>query len=304
MSWLDFRDERLRQIQQLDPVTEHCQICHLLIGYEFPWDVTRALELALLKTYCVPSISRLLDRTGEFYHHTQKRYDDTGLLVALIFKWGHDSEQGQASIRRMNAIHGHFPISNEDFLYVLSSFIYEPIRWNERFGWRLFSETEKLAIFYFWQAVGQKMDIQNIPATYEEFAQFNHNYEQEYFAYSDSNRRVGESTVNLFLSWFPSPIRALLKPYVLGLLDESMLRAFGWSSPPQVSRNFVENALKWRSWVSQWLPPRRNPDFFADSQLRSYPHGYQLEDIGPPRMLSELNQAKELPTNRKPNAQN
>ena len=36
----------------------------------------------------------------------------------------------------MNRIHGRFEISNEDFVYVLSSFVFEPIRWNARFGWR------------------------------------------------------------------------------------------------------------------------------------------------------------------------
>ena len=45
MSWLDLRYRRLQQIQQLDPVTDHCLICYLLAGYEFPWDITRSLEL-------------------------------------------------------------------------------------------------------------------------------------------------------------------------------------------------------------------------------------------------------------------
>ncbi|MBE9170389.1 DUF2236 domain-containing protein [Pleurocapsales cyanobacterium LEGE 06147] len=289
MSWLDLRYHRLQQIQQLDPVTDHCLICHLLAGYEFPWDITRSLELAMLKTYCVPSISQLLDRTGEFHHHTQKRYDDTGLLVAEILKWGYDSERGLESIRRMNAIHGHYPISNEDFLYVLSTFIYEPIRWNERFGWRLFCETEKLAIFYFWQAIGKKMVIKDIPSTYDEFAQYNHNYEQQHFVYSDSNRRVVESTINLFLSWFPAISRPLLRPCVHGMFDELTLTAFGYSNPPVFVRNLGENSLKLRAHVSKWLLPRRTPDFFTDSKLRSYPHGYKLNHLGPTKMLAKLN---------------
>lgn len=86
MTLFSLRYRRSWQIQQLDPITQHSEICHLLAGYEFPWDITRSLELAMLKTYCVPSISQLLDRTGEFHHHTQKRYDDTGLLVAEILK--------------------------------------------------------------------------------------------------------------------------------------------------------------------------------------------------------------------------
>jgi hypothetical protein len=289
MSWLNLRYRRLEQIQQLDPITDHCLICNLLAGYEFPWDITRSLELAMVKTYCIPSISQLLDRTGEFHHHTQKRYDDTGLLVAEIFKWGYLSDRGQESIRRMNVIHEHYPISNEDFLYVLSTFIYEPIKWNERFGWRLFSETEKLAIFYFWQAIGKQMQIGDIPATYEEFAQYNRNYEQQHFIYSDSNRRVGESTVNLFLSWFPTFSRPVLKPCVHGIFDELTLSAFGWSNPPVFVRNLVENSLKLRGHLSKWLLPRRKPDFFTDSKLRSYPHGYQLDDLGPTKMLAKLN---------------
>ncbi len=82
------RYDNYRQIQKLDPIQNHCQIVHLLSGYEFPWDTTRDLEVALFRTYCVPSISALLDKTGEFRHRPQKRYDDTALMVAEIMKWG------------------------------------------------------------------------------------------------------------------------------------------------------------------------------------------------------------------------
>ena len=285
------RYDRTAQIEQLNPVTEHAQICNLLAGYEFPWDITRSLELAMLKTYCVPSISKLLDKTGEFYHHTQKRYDDTGLLVAEILKWGYESDRGRESIRRMNTIHGHYQICNEDFLYVLSTFIYEPIRWNQRFGWRLFTKTEKLAIFYFWQAVGTKMKIADIPASYDEFDRYNRDYEGRNFVYADSNRRVANSTLNLFLSWFPAFSRPLLKPCVVALFDERSLEAFGWSSPAPWICNLVTNTLKLRGNVSKLLLPRQKPDFYTDSKLKSYPNGYKLEDLGPTKMLGKLNNA-------------
>ncbi|MEM9509468.1 MAG: oxygenase MpaB family protein [Cyanobacteria bacterium P01_E01_bin.35] len=291
MLWFNHRYRRLRQIEQLDPVTDHSQICHLLAGYEFPWDITRSLELAMLKTYCVPSISRLLDRTGEFHHHTQKRYDDTGLLVAEILKWGYDSPRGEEAIRRMNVIHGHYAIANEDFLYVLSTFIYEPIRWNQRFGWRLFCETEKQAIYRFWQVIGQKMNIQNIPSTYEEFAEFNQNYEQQYFVYSDTNRRVGESTINLFLSWFPHLSRPALKPLVHGMFDERTITAFGFAHSSQMTRGLIANVLKLRGLFARAFLPRSSPDFYTDSNLRSYPNGYKLQDLGPTKMLPKLNKS-------------
>ena len=78
----------------------------------------------------------MLDRTGEFAQRSQKRYDDTDIIVSELLEWGYDSERGKRALRRLNQLHGRFTIANEDFLYVLSTFIFEPIRWNEQFGWR------------------------------------------------------------------------------------------------------------------------------------------------------------------------
>ncbi len=65
------------EMEALDPVRDHQRIVHLLACYEFPWDMTRSLELALLRTFCSPAVSRLLDQTKEFVGRPQKRYDDT-----------------------------------------------------------------------------------------------------------------------------------------------------------------------------------------------------------------------------------
>src|SRR5437899_211066 len=140
----------LDQVRTLDPLKDHQRIVLLSTRQDFPFDTTRALELALFRTYCSPSISTLLDRTGEFQQRAQKRYDDTDLIVSELLEWGYDSDRGKAALRRLNQIHGRFPISNEDFLYVLSTFLFEPIRWNARFGWRPLCEQERLGLFYFW----------------------------------------------------------------------------------------------------------------------------------------------------------
>ena len=92
----------------------------------------------------------------------------------------------------MNRIHGRFEISNEDFLYVLSSFVFEPIRWNARFGWRPLIETEKLATFEYWREVGRRMAIRDIPETYDDFERFNEEYERREFRQTDASRRVGQ----------------------------------------------------------------------------------------------------------------
>ena len=57
-------DPESQRAQRLDPLV--LERCRDLVGLLFPWDMNRALELALLKTFCLPSISGLLHQTGEF----------------------------------------------------------------------------------------------------------------------------------------------------------------------------------------------------------------------------------------------
>ncbi len=59
-----------------------------LVMYEFPWDMNQALSFALFRTYAVPGIGGLLDATGEFTARTQKRYDDTALLLERRYGGG------------------------------------------------------------------------------------------------------------------------------------------------------------------------------------------------------------------------
>jgi hypothetical protein len=60
------RSHYLDEILSLDPVRDHKRIVQLDVCFEFPWDTTRSVELALFQTFGVPSIARLLDSTGEF----------------------------------------------------------------------------------------------------------------------------------------------------------------------------------------------------------------------------------------------
>src|SRR6187401_1432748 len=220
------RFDVLHEIERLDPERDHQRIVHLSFGYDFSWDSIRSLEFALYRTYCVPSISALLDRTGEFQQRAQKRYDDTDVIVSELMEWGYDSDRGRAALRRMNQIHGRFTIANEDFLYVLSTFVFEPIRWNARYGWRPLIETEKLATFEYWRAVGRRMAIRKIPETYEDFERFNEEYERREFRRTGASQRVGIATRDMFLTWFPGLPRRFGAQAIYALMDEPLLDAF------------------------------------------------------------------------------
>ncbi|MGH2995752.1 MAG: oxygenase MpaB family protein [Gaiellaceae bacterium] len=271
----------LAEITQLDPEHDHLRIVYLDSCFEFPLDTTLSLQLAFFRTYAVPSIGRLLDSTQEFALRAQRRYDDTELLIAEFVEYGYDSPRGRAAIRRMNRLHGRHPIANDDYLYVLSAMVLEPIRWNERFGWRALVDQERQAAFHFWRRVGRMMGIDEIPATLEELDAFNRRYEEERFAFTDEGRRVGIATRDLFVSWFPWLPRRLGHRAIYALLDERLLDAFGFPHPTAAERRAVEGALRARARLVRLLPPRRKPRLRTELRRRSYPSGYRIEELGP-----------------------
>ncbi|HEX9787919.1 MAG TPA: oxygenase MpaB family protein [Candidatus Binatia bacterium] len=272
----------LRAIQRLDPEKDHQRIVFLSSCFDFPFDTTRALEFALFRTFCIPSISALLDRTGEFEKRAQKRYDDTDIIISELIEWGYESARGRRAMRRMNQQHGRFNIANADLLYVLSTFVHEPIRWNRRFGWRPMCETERLGYFYFWREVGRRMSIKDIPSDYATFEAFNRNYESDHYRFSETNRRVGTATRELFVTWFPTLFAPLVRRAIHALLDDSLIAAFGFPRPSRAMRRIVPGALRLRGRLAGWLPARRRPRLRTEMGYPSYPKGYVIEELGPP----------------------
>jgi hypothetical protein len=276
------RSRVLDEIRTLDPERDHQRIVFLSTTYDFSFDMTRSLEFALFRTYCVPRISGLLDQTGEFRQRAQKRYDDTDLIVSELIEYGYESDRGRAALRTMNGLHSRFDIANPDYLYVLSTFVFEPIRWNERFGWRAMIEAERLALFYFWRAVGRRMGIKDLPDSYDGFERYNVAYEREQYRFSESNRRIGGATRDLFVSWFPGPLHVLIRAAIHAIMDDAVLTAFGFPQPSAVMRRLVVGTLKVRAIGLRLLPPRRRPKLRTLLKHRSYPSGYQVESLGPP----------------------
>jgi hypothetical protein len=248
----------------------------------FPWDTTRALELALFRTFASPRIGALLDRTGEFRERAQKRYDDTDLIVSEIVEHGYDSERGQRAIARMNALHARFKIPNEDFRYVLSTFVFEPLRWNARWGWRRMTERERLGWFWFWRGVGERMNITGVPTSLAAFEAQSVDYERDRFRYTVANARVAASTREMFAAWFPQALRPLVRLSIRGLLDETLLRAFGLEPAPRFVGRAADLALRTRARLLRVLPKRRQPKLRTRLARRDYPDGYRIESLGPP----------------------
>ncbi|MFJ5992212.1 oxygenase MpaB family protein [Lentzea sp. NPDC092896] len=276
------RYANLRRISSLDPVADHEEIMRISAGLEFPWDYQKSLEMALFRTYCVPTISGLLERTGEFERRPQKRYDDTAILMAELVEHGYDSPRGREALRVVNRQHGRYDISNDDMRYVLSTFIYDPIDWLQRYGWRPLTHNERLAGFHFYRAVGARMGIRDIPAGYDEFLAFKTAYEQKHFVFAPSNRRIGQYTLDLFCSWYPSVTRPVVARAVVAMLDPVMVRAFGFTAPPSWVGAVGRRALRLRAFVVRQMPVRKGFKLTStpNRTYPGYPSGYRPSDLG------------------------
>lgn len=277
------RYARLRYLQTLDPTLDHQEIHRVSSDQEFPWDYGRGLEVALWRACCAPSISRVLDSSGEFALRAQKRYDDTRILLGELVKSGYDSDRGRQALRQINRAHRKFTISNDDMLYMLSAFIFEPVRWIDRWAWRRTSRTERLAAFHFYLAVGERMNILSLPSDYHEFERFNREYERANFRQTSSNRRVGASVMRLYCSWYPRPVAAVVAATLPCRLDSTARRALGIPAPGLSARVLHHVGLHGHARAER-LAPALMARLMTRPTARTYPgypHGYRIGDIGP-----------------------
>ncbi|MFB7185638.1 oxygenase MpaB family protein [Streptomyces sp. NPDC056230] len=275
------RYDRLKEIQRLDPERDFLRIYRITATYEFPWDITRALELALYRTYAVPSIGRLLAETVELTDRSQKRYDDTALLLDAVVEHGFDSDQGRAAIRRINQMHRSYDISDDDMRYVLCTFVVTPKRWLDDYGWRRLSDHELRACAAYYRTLGAHMGIKDLPRTYEDFECTLDSYEAEHFGWDEGGRRVSDATLDLMGSWYPRPLASVARKAALALLDDSLLRAFRYERPSSVARGLTRGALRLRARAVRLLPPRATPHYARQNpEIKGYPGGYEISGLG------------------------
>lgn len=269
------------KIESLDWRQDYQEIVYLLTSFVFPWDYQKSLEFALFRTYAVPSISQLLSKTGEFRDRTRKRYDDTELILSEIMENGLESERAKQAFRRMNKMHGSYPISNEDFLYVLSTFVFVPIHWIDKYCWRKLTENEKQAIFQFQHEVGKRMAIKNLPQDLASFEAFFKDYETRYFKRTASTQEISKYTMDLLLGFYlPKPLWFLGRPVFACLMDQPLLNAVNIKEPPKLLRKMVLFAMKVRAKIIFLLPERKKPFLRTKLKRPTYPAGYKIEELG------------------------
>lgn len=281
------RYDNLRRIRLLDPEVDFDEIVRITSRLEFPWDYVQGTAIAFMRDYGVPSISQLLHRTGEFERHGIKRYDDTILIGEESTLDGIDSPRGHDAVRRLNNIHGHYDIPNDEFAYVLATTIVGPVRWISSFGWRPLDPHELVAIARVTTRFGELMGIKGLPSTYDGYLRLLLDYERARFAPDPANTAVAEASIDIARTLAPLPARPLVRRVSIALMDEPLRVALGLPAQPRWFVSGVRRALGVRRFVLRFAAPRDVPYLHRPT---TYPGGHRLADLGPLSMLDALNE--------------
>lgn len=276
------RDAWPRVIATLDPATDYERISFINARYEFPWDIQQALSFALFRTFAVPSIGVLLHETQEFTARTQKRHDDTVLVLDAVIEDGMETPGGRGAVRRMNQMHGAYDISNDDMRYVLATFVVTPVRWIAEYGWRDMTPAEIDASTRSYTRMGELMGIKDLPASYEEYETLLDDYERKNFAFDARAREVADATLALLCSYYPKALRRGVEVFSRAIMDDHLRQAFGYATPPRAVVALSKGALRLRGRLLRLAPPRVRPSRPEErGVVRTYlPGGYRIEDLG------------------------
>lgn len=295
--------KRHDEFLETTPYPQTAADCHQFTSRYFYRDfnfiAVKSLEFGLFKTYAIPSISKMLYSTRELVDRVGRRYDDTDLLIREFMEHEPAAPRAKAAIDRMNYIHSKYRISNEDYLYVLSVFIVEPIRWVERYGFRYPHDKERYAMHLRWKIIGEQMGIKDIPESYAETERYLDTFEEKNMVYAQSNAKVANSTTALFLSILPTKLHPLCKPAVYALCPPRLRKAMDFPNPPTPLVLMIDVSLKLAAFfVRYFVPPRREPKYRTSRAVshntllypcfnpfnKTYEKGYKISELGPVRL--------------------
>mmetsp|Transcript_90134 Transcript_90134/g.176479 ORF Transcript_90134/g.176479 Transcript_90134/m.176479 type:complete len:333 (+) Transcript_90134:111-1109(+) len=300
---------RLDNLDEPKSATQAQPVTNNVAYHDFPFIGTKALEFGLFRTYAIPSISKILVSTKELTDHCAQRYDDTDLIVREFMEQRVDSWRATLAIRRLNALHGKYKISNEDYLYVLAIFAVIPYRWIDMYGYRPAHSLEKLSSYVFWNEVGSKMGIKDIPSSYEELELYMDDFEVKNMRFHPNNAHLAVSTLELLLSPLPSILHPIGREIVYAMCDRPLRAAMGFPDPIFGLSEALHSILVMSGWVTRILlpprlvPARRTPYCPFDNQTEpvmgtrlcpvynpyeaTYKEGYCIEQLGPKKYVEE-----------------
>lgn len=238
-----------RRIAALDPVRDADEIARLsLVTLHGHVPLVYALfTVAFLKQVAVPTMARILYRrgTGDIVVETIRRNDDTIVFFGQLLDHGPGSPTGQEWIARLNQIHAHFPLRNDDSLYTLATLALDAESIPAQVGASLFSPAELDSHWAFWRAVAERQGVADIPSSREDLRAWAADYEQAEYAPSYDGQQIAAALVTAFGErCLPRPLRRWDEQVIAALCPPQLREVHGLRAPSIVVAGIVRTALR------------------------------------------------------------
>lgn len=269
-----------------------------MVLFDLAADMELGFFLSYYRNFSIPGIAETLHTNAEIQQRPMKRTYDTAIVIYELITCGLDSDRGQEMVALLNRVHRNVPGSKDDYLYVLITLLVVPMRWIKNHAWRQPTPAELEAATRFYIELGARMHIPAMPLTYAEAEAFFDHYEAEHVALSVQGHVLMGTTVQVFQSRLPAPLRPIARPLISAMLDEDRLTAaLGLPKATRASRTALNSGLSVRNAFTRRRALKTQPHFSPGLEGSSlYPNGYSLDQIGPVNVpLSPTPTGHELP---------
>ncbi|CAF3087922.1 unnamed protein product [Rotaria sp. Silwood2] len=277
------------------------QIYRHLCCNEFPFECFYGINLAFYRTFVSPTISTVYSQTNTIASETEKRVNDTDIIMHAWIDYGLNSDEGRASMKHLNNIHGAFSnrTLNKDFVFILCCFTVDTIQIIDVFGWRHLDDRERRAIFDFYEQVGQRMNLKDRPTSLEEANIIINNYidSDTSSRYTSQGQVLTNAIHTLVQKWYgrllpASLIRVLLNAIIYVVGGATFHQKLGLPEPSRLLLYAVYILATIRCCIMQFVPPRKGIHHLSDNLMkkdyRCPVSKINFLQVGPPKLLQRL----------------
>ncbi|MFD7131135.1 oxygenase MpaB family protein [Streptomyces sp. NPDC059894] len=275
------RYRRVREIETLDPETDHQRIVDL-----FRQDFGALIAIQMLTgnmiTFAAPTMSKVHEVAREVELDTEKRSIDTALLHGIVHKHGFGPGPSRDAAKKVNAMHRHYDIKQEDYLAVAADNTLTPTRLADKFGWRRVTPKE-------WEALRIQQSKEArlfgshhpLPDTLAEVEEFYEKYMDEKVSYYPYNEQVAKKFIAWMPSIMPKGIGRVIVWLMVAQVDPRQLRACGIKLPGKLRKSLSDATMRLLGSRPMPDPKPGDPDPMEKLARKVYPHGWNIHSLGP-----------------------
>jgi hypothetical protein len=194
----------------------------------------------------------MVDRVG-------KRYADTTVLVGEFLVNDIDSERACIAINRMNWIHSRYRsvIKMDQMVYTLCLLTCEALQWIDMYDWRETTPLEKHASWVFWNEVGRRMGLTDVPESFEACVAFIKDFETRNMRPTDDNALIAKGVFALYASTVPAVLTPVVHAVITAFMDTRLCGAFKLVPSTPILATILRCLLTMRKhFVRHFMIPR------------------------------------------------